>query len=311
MSSNAMQSSPSTSNSSGEKRVQDFCICTAAFGKTYRALAQNLVADVTQHSPEIPLIIFTDKPEDFKPSDTVLVFKHDHVGVLCYHERRFAIAKALSMFNSCMYLDADVRLCAPIPHDLQWQPGITARSCANMAVHLNAMLERAKSSDAPVVKAYGVIQKMAKKVGLNLETDDLTWINEFLFVVTRDGGRELEFLDLWGKLAVFAELHGQHKGPAYAIGFAAAKVGFPIRHDVMPGVDFFDDRIEKVRILKGESDPTAKKQYFEAQKKIENRRLPVWKKAIAKLTKLQSYYYHSLRLRLQTLTSRDFDFYYR
>ncbi|MDX2211812.1 MAG: hypothetical protein SFY66_00860 [Oculatellaceae cyanobacterium bins.114] len=290
---------------------QNFCICTLAFGSTYRALAKGLADDIEKYSPEIPFVIFTDKPNDFKKYNNVLIFQHKRRGVLCYHERRFAIAKALSMFNSCMYLDADVRLCSAIPQDLQWQPGITARSCAKMATHLNQLVQRAKSPKAAIIKTYGVIQKMAQKVDLDLEKDDLTWINEFLFVVTRDGGRELEFLDLWGKLALFAELQGQHKGPAYAIGLAAAKVGFPIRHDVMSGIDFFDDRIEKVRISKGESDPTAKQHYFEAQKKIENQKRPIWKKAIAKLTQLNSYYYHSLRLKLSTFISRDFKFYYR
>lgn len=292
--------------------AQDFCICTAAFGQTYRALAKNLAGDIEKHSPEVPLIIFTDKPKDFQDYKSALVFKHNQVGVLSYHERRFAIAKALSMYRSCLYLDADVRLCAPIPKNLQWQPGITARSCTSMLKHIRLrLLDKNQNPRPGIVKKYEFVQRMAHKLGLDLETDNLTWINEFLFVVTRDEGREIEFLDLWGKLAIFSELHGQHKGPAYPIGLAAAKVGFPIRRDEMPGLDFFDDRIENVRIANGESDPEAKKEYFEAQKRIEQAKRSLLSKAIAKSTKYVAYHYHALRLRLNTMGSPDFDFYYR
>lgn len=288
---------------------KDFCICTYVAGKTYRALAKNLVADLAKYSPEIPLIIYTDKPQDFENYSNVLVFGHKRRGVLYYHERRFAIQKALSMFKSCMYIDSDVRICAPIP-DREWLPGITARSCASMNKHFQEQMNKSSSPSANSLKRYEVFQKMAKKINVDMETEKVVWINEFLFVVTRDSGKEEEFLNNWEKISLYAEVNGLHKHPAYAMGLAATKANFPIRHDVMAGVEFFDDRIEKIRISKGESSAKEKLEYFETQNKIENARNSIFKKIVKKINKSVEYFYHSIRLKATTMLS-DYDFYYR
>ncbi|MEA5571672.1 hypothetical protein [Calothrix sp. UHCC 0171] len=289
-----------------------FCFCTYAGGEIYSSLAANLVSDIEKYAPETPLIIFTDKPNKFSnhSNSNVLVFPHQRRGVLHYHERRFAIAKALSMFNSCMYLDADVRICAPFPENKLWLPGITARSCTSMMKHIQELMSVRNSASGKMAKQVEFYKTMGKKLGIDIETQDLTWINEFLFVVTRDSGREVEFLKLWEKLAVYAELNGHHKHPAYAIGIAATKASFPIRHDVMEGVDFFDDRIEKVRISKEESDPNVKNFYFEFQNQIEQPQRSILQKVWSKICKNAEYLYYAVRLKVYAF-SDDYKFYYQ
>lgn len=288
----------------------DFCFCTLAFGRTYRYLAKELAKDLEQYASGIPIVIFTNKVSDFKAHPNVLAFNHRRRGVLPYHERRFAIAKALDIANSCMYLDADVRICAPVPRNVQWLPGLTARSCTSMKKHVRGRLNQAVSPDPKAVKVVETYNKMAERIGIDPEDDRIKFINEFLFVVTKDSGREMEFLDLWGRLAFYAELLGMHKHPTYAMGLAAVKTGFPVRHDVMEGLDFFDDRIEKVRIANGQSDPTAKQKYFEVQQKVEQRYRSLPYKAIDKVSRFFRYRYHMARLKATTFLS-DPDFYYR
>ncbi|MGF1675378.1 MAG: hypothetical protein ACFCUV_17095 [Rivularia sp. (in: cyanobacteria)] len=288
---------------------KEFCICTYVAGNTYRSLAKNLIGDLAKYSPEIPLIIFTDKPQDFQKYSNVLVFGHKRKGVLYYHERRFAIQKALSMFKSCMYIDSDVRICAPIPQR-DWLPGITARSCTSMIKHFKERINKTNPPSVTAVKKFELFQKMAKKLDVDLETEKVTWINEFLFVVTRDSGKEEEFLKNWGKIALYAEVNGLHKHPAYAMGLATTKANFAVRHDVMEGVDFFDDRVEKIRISKGQASLKDKLEYFEAQNQIENPRHSVFKKIIKKLNKAVEYKYHLIRLKTTAMLS-DYDFYYR
>jgi hypothetical protein len=287
---------------------KNFCFCTYAGGEIYRSLAKNLINDINTYSPGTPLIIFTDKSEEFSQYNNVLVFKHQRKGVLHYHERRFAIAKALSMFNSCMYIDADVRICAPVP-DRQWLPGITARSCTNMVKHFQERMNSTNPGSADVSQKFEFLKRMAQKLHVDIEIEKVTWIYEFLFVVTRDSGREIEFLKNWEKLALYAELNGLHKHPAYAMGLAATNAGLSVRPDVMEGLDFFDDRIEKVRIAKGESQPNTKFSYFEIQNKIENPNLSIFQKIIKKIVKYIEYFYHSIRLRI-TLIFEDYNFYY-
>ena len=288
---------------------KDFCICTYVAGKTYRTLAKNLIGDLAKYAPEIPFIIYTDKPEEFKKYNNVLVFGHKRQGVLYYHERRFAIQKALSIFKSCMYIDSDVRICAPIPQR-EWLPGITARSCTGMIKHFQERINKNDSPSAKLLKKFEFFKKMAKKMDVDIDTEEVTWINEFLFVVTRDFGREEEFLKNWEKISLYAEVNGLHKHPAYAMGLAATKANLAVRHDVMEGVDFFDDRIEKIRISKGEASPKDKLEYFKTQNEIENPRHFILKKIVKKLNKSVEYLYHSVRLKVTAILS-DYNFYYQ
>ncbi|MBD2057451.1 hypothetical protein H6F88_15720 [Oculatella sp. FACHB-28] len=287
----------------------DLCFCTLAFGDTYRSLAKELAKDLEQYAPDVPFVLFTDKVSEFKAHKNVLAFGHRRRGVLLYHERRFAIAKALTMANSCMYLDADVRICAPVPRNIQWLPGLTARSCSSMNKHIRERLNKTDPPDPKAVKVVETYKKMAHKVGVDPEDDQIRFINEFLFVITKDSGREIEFLDLWGRLALYAELLGMHKHPTYAMGLAAVKTGLHIRHDVMEGLDFFDDRIEKVRIANGQSDPAAKQKYFETQQKVEQRYRSLPHKAIDKISRFFRHHYHTTRLKITTYVS-DSNFYH-
>ena len=78
----------------------------------------------------------------------------------------------------------------------------------------------------------------------------------------------------------------------------------------MEGLDFFDDRIERVRISKGQSAPDAKREYFEVQSKIENRYRTISQKIFNKIINFLDLFYQLNRVRLITLLD-DFNFYYR
>ncbi|WP_200929887.1 hypothetical protein [Nostoc piscinale] len=109
-----------------------------------------------------------------------------------YHERRFAIWQALSISPSVMYLDADVRICASVPKTLEFLPGLTARSCGNLQKHIQEEFNRNPNSPKLQHKKY-VIEKMARKIGIDIDSPELKFINEFLFVINASEGRELEF----------------------------------------------------------------------------------------------------------------------
>lgn len=271
------------------------CFCTAAFGTKYNRMAQLLATDLAQFAPVHPLILYTNQPHHFTAHGNVQAVKHTRRGVLPYHERRFAIAAALSIAPTVMYLDADVRICAPIPPDLQFLPGLTARSCGNLHHHLQAQSQRHPES-AEFRHKMTVIRKMAHRIGVDPGHPDLKFINEFLFVLHPDQGREQQFLQLWGNLAIYADTLGLHKHPTYAMALAALKSNFPIHHHEMPGLDFFDDRIESVRIRQGQSSPTAKAAYFEQQKRIEQAPRNLLQRGWDRVTGKLLFTYHRLRV---------------
>ncbi|MEO1377639.1 MAG: hypothetical protein AAFW70_25845 [Cyanobacteria bacterium J06635_10] len=82
-----------------------FCFCTLALGTNYCNLALELAKDLKKHGPTISLIILTDQPHKFSQVENVLAFRHRQQSIGCYHDKRFAIAKALSLFNSCIFID--------------------------------------------------------------------------------------------------------------------------------------------------------------------------------------------------------------
>ena len=232
------------------------CFGPLALGENYRALAKVLAKDIERYAPTIPFVILTDKPQQFANHTNVLAFKHRQQSVGCYHDKRFVIAKGLSLFDSCIFIDADMRILAPIEQELEWQPGITAHTVwTNILKHNKNEFE------------IKLLSRMAEKLHLNLS--EISFVHECLFVVTKDSGKEQEFLRQWGRIAPYFELNGFYRGEGHTIGLAAAKADFDIRPDKMENIIFFKDKIEHNKIKKGETKKEDKLDYFKIQKKLE------------------------------------------
>ena len=114
---------------------------------------------------------------------------------------------------------------------------------------------------------------------------------------------------LFRKISRYLELNGIELGAGSAMGLAAAKVGFPIRHDPVDRIAFFKDRIERQRIKKGQVDPEEKLVYFEKQQKLEFPKYSIPEKILVKSSKYIQDSLRSLRLKIKTLG--NFNFYYR
>ncbi len=272
-----------------ERDQLKYCFATAAFGRSYRSLAKLLAMDLAQYAPSFPLVIITDQPKDFQEHPNVIIFKHWCRGVQAYHERRFAINYALNYSDTVIYFDADVRICSPVPTDLAFSPGLTARSSCRLSKHLQNHLHSPRKKE--------IIVKMAGKVGISLDDPALKFINEFLFVIKADHGRELEFLRVWGELAIYADTLGLHKNPTHAMTLAAVKTNFPILRSDMEGLDFFDDRVEQYKIKKGISQPESKAEYFRAQQDVEQKKRTLLERVQKKVLKPLITNYHFIRVK--------------
>ncbi|MBD2451050.1 hypothetical protein H6G76_28760 [Nostoc sp. FACHB-152] len=286
-----------------------FCFCTLAFGKNYRNLALLLAKDLEKYSSETTFIVLTDEPRDFSKQPNVLAFKHQQQSVKLYHDKRFAIAKGLSLFDSCIFLDADMRILAPVTHDMEWitTPGINARGCEMMSNKYAKVFSG--GSDSKLLKEFKVTKNLAKKLNLELDSSNVNFVYEYLFAVTKDEGKEIEFLKQWDTIAAYYELNGVYEGEGNAIGIAAAQAGLPVRWCAMDGINFFKDRTELIRVKKGQSNMQDMKIYFEQQRKLEYPQHSLMKKLIIKIRKQILYFFYLLRLRIVTL--KNFEFYYR
>ncbi|WP_375467144.1 hypothetical protein, partial [uncultured Nostoc sp.] len=207
---------------------QEFCFCTLALGKVYRTLAGFLAKDLELYSPNTAFIILTDHPQEFSKYPQALAFQHQQQGVKCYHDKRFAIAKALSLFNSCIFIDSDMRILAPVPEDIEWllEPGISARACMDMPKKFAKALG---TTNKKFSREIEVIKKAAQFFNLEPEWENVTFVHEYLFSVTKSTGKEIDFLETWSILAKYFELNGVYEGEGNAIGLAAYKAGLPVR----------------------------------------------------------------------------------
>jgi len=257
-----------------------FCFCTLALGRKYRQLANLLAEDIAKYSPSTRFVILTDQPEEFSHFPQVLAVKHKMQGVKCYHDKRFAIAKSLSLFDACIFLDSDMRILAKVPEELPWllEPGIKARACMTMPEKFAKM-----GVGKHVTKELNLVKQAAAKLNLLEDWENIMFVHEYLISVTKDMNKEVEFLETWEKLAHFFEINGLYYGEGNAIALAAHKVGMKIAWSEFPGVSFFNKHIELVRIKNGQSTMEEMQIYFTQHDQIIYPKQNVIKKVFDKL----------------------------
>ncbi len=196
-----------------------FCFCTLAISQRYCLLARELAVSLEQYAPRKMLIVYTDLPNKFENCSNVLAFKHYQKGIhSCMNDKRFVIEKALSMFDAAIFLDADSKIVAPIDHNMTIQPGITIP-------RINNILE-CKVNQRNKYRAE-VTQEIADKLDINLKVTNLILGN--IFSISKEEGKEIEFIKIWDKIGRYFELKNLHYAEENAMGLATAKVGLTVR----------------------------------------------------------------------------------
>lgn len=264
-----------------------YCFCTAAYGKKYRMLCELLVQDIAQFDPGRKFIIYTDDATPFRKYGHVVCYEQPLNSIGAYHQRRWAIKEALAEYDFCICIDSDNRIIKPVNFQFEIKPGITARSCCPYNKHEKDTIAGKNNKERQW--QYGIFQAMSRKLGVNPQDPKLTWVNEFLFIVARDEGRERLFLDYWDRLELFAAVRRNAKGPCKQIALAAFVSGIEIRRDEMPGLCFFDDRVAIYNRERGQPYPEEIEYYLAEQASIEKMRKPFIQKVWQKLGRSVSF----------------------
>lgn len=204
----------------------NFCFCTLAISRRYCFMAKKLAADFKKYAPKTSLLVCTDLPDEFKDQTNILAFKHSQNGIfVCNNDKRFVIEKALSMFNTVIFIDADSRITAKIAENMEFSPGVTAKSFYNIA---EAKINKERKFE------LGIIKKLIDKIDLPIE--DVNWISPNLFAITKDGGKEIAFIEEWDRIARYIQLKAinsryLHREDGNSIGLAAAKAGLTVKSE--------------------------------------------------------------------------------
>ncbi|TVQ59960.1 MAG: hypothetical protein EA366_04110 [Spirulina sp. DLM2.Bin59] len=266
--------------------ANNWCFCTLAVGKRYREHAKNLVEDIQKFASNIPVLILTDKPEEFAEYPVAQAINHRLQSVKGYHDKRFVIAAALRNFKTCLFLDSDVRIIGPVPENLSYHPGITARTGCSILKH------NARNGQGEMIP---LLRHVSEK--LDIDLGKTKWFHEFMFAVTKQDGAELKFLSLWQTLAYFFEMQGFYGGEGNIMGLAASKVGLDVSFNSEDPFPFFKDNIERVRIKNNQSNIEEKSIFFEVHRSIEFPKYPIWQKLLNRLIKWAMFSYRTVKLR--------------
>lgn len=262
----------------------DFCFCTLAIGKRYRQHAIMLAQDLQQHSPKTLLVVLTDQPEAFEIPNTK-AFKHSLQSVGGYHDKRFAIEKALQFSRSCVFLDADVRILGAVPEQMNFPPGLTVRISSDITE---------PNRPRPLLDAT---QQASKRLCVSLE--GVRCFHEAMFAVTCQEGAEQEFLRVWGELADEFELRGWYRNEGCVAAIAAAKAGFGFQTEYYDRFPFFKDVIERERLKSNPEAIQEKQIYFDIHKSIESPSRSLPQKALQKVSKKLQHFYRVRKLKLR------------
>ena len=278
--------------------------CTLALGAIYCNFAMYLARDLEKYSPERELLVLTDRPLFFKNQKNVLAFKYQPRSVHKFYDKIYAIEKALSLYESCIFLDSDVRILDDIPTNLDIPPGITADSCYSIYKLYENVFRN--SDPAKKDKKWQLVCRVASK--LNIDLDKVKFVWEYLFFIKRCSQTE-EFIKLWRKIGNFYELNGRFGAEGEAMGLAAAKLNIPVNYDYAKQISFFKNRVELYKISQGKAHPEEKSTYLQKYHQIKYPPKNLVSKIIEKTQAKFGLFYRSFRLKLLSLM--DFNFYYR
>ncbi|MEG4850608.1 hypothetical protein QUB10_06805 [Microcoleus sp. B5-D4] len=90
-----------------------------------------------------------------------------------------------------IFVDADTRILGKVP-EREWMPGITCKGFI-------PILEHPPNQSLPGRKE--AIHKLAKKLEIPLK--NVSFVPENLFVIARDNGKEIQFIQEWERLEDF------------------------------------------------------------------------------------------------------------
>jgi hypothetical protein len=204
------------SDSAAPDRGQ-FCFSVLALRPAYRQLTRQLAQDLAVYAPGIPLVVGTDRPQDFQDCDNVWAFALKSQGVLhCFHDKRFVLAQARLRYGLAIQIDADTRISGQVP-------AIPCPVSGLFAVHHENLLEHTERYNP---ERWVHLSKLADKLAIDLTT--APYVGEAIFAVGGDDAQAQTFIQTWDRMAQYLELHGIHAGEGCAIGLAAAKAGLAI-----------------------------------------------------------------------------------
>jgi len=226
-----------------------WCFCTLALGERYCQLARQLAGDIALHSPATPFLVLTDLPEALEGPRNIVAVPHRKRSVKGYNDKLCVIAKALQMYDTCVFLDADTRIVGQVNNSQDmFRPGIQAAIVRTWEYTRNeATSPNPKKWQSDNIRIMGLLREA---FGLQESDPDIPYVVEYLFAVTRNEKLEA-FLKQWAVYAEFCEKNRLFIHEGFSIGLAALKTGFGLEESDFRWLRLFEPLIAGREVRKG------------------------------------------------------------
>ncbi len=220
--------------------MKEMCFATLAIGKEYRELAKMMINDLLAFDKTVEVIIFTDKPNEFRVYQNVIAYHLVPSGAwYCYHEKRHPIHMAMKNYRVCVFLDADSRLLNPPPIKKikTLSAGIYGRGVVSLHNKMNYE-ESLNKSPRRILKntpsrRRKLLVNFANHIGVKYE--DVLFIDESVMIfVSSDDVNLTRFFSIWDYAASYMTVRGYEWGEGEIIGLAASAIAWPVLE--LPGI---------------------------------------------------------------------------
>jgi hypothetical protein len=283
---------------------REYCFCTLAIGKVYQDFALVLAEDLKKYAPEVESIVLTDNPKAFEGKSNVRAFPHKPVSCKIYHDKKYAIVKALSLYESCIFLDANIRIKDKVPDDINFQKGLVAYSCFSLSKLFSKEKECNPSYDK--YTTLNIKYKLCERLSsyYNIDIEKSKFIFEGILYFTRHD-RFKQFINYWELIGTYFENHGIYDSEGISIGLATALSELPVQYDDRKKISLFKDVLERSKISSGQATYEQNKRLFEELQQIENSDSFIIDKIKKKLAKQSGFYSRLILLKLRAYQYKD------
>ncbi len=226
------------------------CFATLALGPQHIFHARQLAMDLEFFAPAHSLLVLSDQPHAFDKHPNVRALRHQQQSVFrCFHDKRFLIDASLHHAGTCIVIDSNVRILAPIAADAfeDLEPGISAahlysieskwRSDENNREHAS------KKEQASLSREKHIVGKALRVIGTT--PNEARFPQEYLYAIKgSDKATQVrEWLGAWSNLAHYFDFHRLPWSEGFGIGLAAAATAMPVECvRILPDSAYYKER---------------------------------------------------------------------
>jgi hypothetical protein len=221
--------------------ARPWCFCTLALGQDYCRLARQLAGDLARSAPGVIFFVVTDNASSFRGLSNVQAVQHRQRSFLGLNDKLVVMRKALSRYQTAVFVDADMRILGPVDLDPEiCEPGL---KCYLIRTWQWTYDTHDRSPSAPQwqkddLRIMGLLQQA---FDIREDARNIPYVTEGLFAITAGDRKDLElFLRKWNSLAEFCERNKFFRHSGFSIGLAAMLTGFPIKQHDFRGLNFFE-----------------------------------------------------------------------